>query len=224
MGINIKYLKLALLTLWAGLFLTAAVLLWQSGYAISDVPELLNHWLNDFGLVNASLIYIVLYTIRPLIFFPATLLTISSGLIFGPVLGIVFTVIGENFSASFAFALARWFGRSWVASNENEFLAKWEKKLQQNGLVTVLILRMVMLPFDLVNYGCGLTSLKYRDYALGTAIGIMPALIAYVLLGGSVSATNESKLMTLILSLIFMALGLGLAFYLKHKPGSQSVP
>lgn len=210
------------MALWATLFLSVATLLWQSGYTISEIPELLNDWLNDFGLLNASLIYIVLYTIRPLIFFPATLLTISSGMLFGPVLGVIFTMIGENFSASFAFALARWFGRSWVASKENEFVKKWEEKLQQNGLVTVLILRMIMLPFDLVNYGCGLTSLKYRDYALGTAIGIMPTLIAYVLLGGSVSASNESKVMTLILSLLFMALGLGLAIYLKRRPNNQT--
>ena len=89
----------------------ALTLWWRSGIALTEVPVLLEHWLNDVGLFNAALVYIVFYTVRPLVLFPATLLTVASGLIFGPWLGTFFTIIGENANANFGFTLSRWFGR-----------------------------------------------------------------------------------------------------------------
>ena len=81
--------------------------LWaRSGIALTAIPALLERWLRDFGFFRAAATYVVLYAVRPLLLFPATLLTVASGLIFGPWLGTLFTVVGENASANLAFALA----------------------------------------------------------------------------------------------------------------------
>ena len=165
------------------------------------------------------MIYIIFYALRPLVLFPASLLTIASGLVFGPILGIVFTIVGENASANFAFFLARWLGREAVAAREYEgsFAEKWDKRLSQNGLVTVLIMRLIYFPFDLVNFSCGLTSMRQRDFAVGTFIGILPTLISFVLFGGVASAGNQNRLLTIILAVFFFFIGLVFVHLFKRR-------
>ena len=186
------------------------------------MPSLLQKWLDNVGLLNAAFIYIVLYAIRPLILFPATLLTVASGLIFGPWLGTLFTIIGENASANFGFSLVRWFGRESVASHSTPLISRWDEKLKQNGLVSVMTMRLIMLPFDAVNFSCGLTSIRHRDYAIGTFIGILPSLIGFVLLGGIVAPGVHNRTLVIILSALFMLIGFGIAHYLKRR-GSDEV-
>ena len=103
---------------------------------MTEIPRLLEQWLSDVGLFRAALIYIVIYAVRPLILFPATLLTVASGLIFGPWLGTLFTVVGENSSANLGFVLVRWLGRDTVKAHSTEWLSRWDEKLKQNGIVS----------------------------------------------------------------------------------------
>ena len=211
--------KRALAVIWLIFFAFVLLSWWRSGVPLQKIPYHLEAWLEQFGLFNAALIYVVFYTVRPLILFPASLLTIASGLVFGPLLGILFTIIGENASANFAFALARWFGRDLVAAREQEgsLAAKWDERLRRNGLVTVLIMRLIYLPFDLVNFACGLTSMRQRDFAVGTFIGILPALVSFVLFGGVASASNENRILTLTLAVVFFFLGLVIARLFKQR-------
>jgi uncharacterized membrane protein YdjX (TVP38/TMEM64 family) len=214
-------LKLIFGGLWLSLFLFALYNWWQSGIALTSIPTLLQEWLDNVGLVNAALIYIVLYAVRPLILFPATLLTIASGLIFGPWLGTLFTIIGENASANFGFSLVRWFGRESVASHSTPLISRWDEKLKQNGLVSVMTMRLIMLPFDAVNFSCGLTSIRHRDYAIGTFIGILPSLIGFVLLGGIAAPGVHNRTLVIILSALFMLIGFSIAHYLKRRGSDE---
>ncbi|MCF6177914.1 MAG: TVP38/TMEM64 family protein [Geopsychrobacter sp.] len=215
-----RRLKWLLALLW-GLLLLAVFVLWRKSHLPwREIPYRLESALEDFGLYKAALIYVVIYTLRPFLLFPATLLTVTSGLLFGPWLGILFTIIGENASANVAFCVARWFGRDWVKQKSGVTLAKYEQRLLENGLVTVLILRLIMLPFDAVNYGCGLTAVRHRDYAIATFIGILPALIAFVLLGGIGAAGAGNRWWLLVGSLVFLVLGILLARWLGRREQS----
>ena len=214
---TISPVKLMFGILWFGLLLLALTLWWRSQVALSGIPAQLAQWLGDVGLFNAALIYIMIYTVRPLVFFPATLLTVASGLIFGPWLGILFTIVGENASANLGFVLSRWLGRGAVKSRLHGVMGRWDEKLERNGLLAVLTMRLVMLPFDAVNFGCGLTAIRHRDYAVGTFIGILPSLIGFVLLGGFAAPEVRNRSLILGLSLCFMLLGFGIARYLKRR-------
>ena len=204
--------------LWLALFLFSLFSWFQSNIRLSEIPDALHKWMSDFGLFKSAAIYITLYTIRPLILFPATLLTVASGLIFGPWLGILFTIIGENASANLAFCLSRWFGKDWVRQHEHGSILKWEEKLKEKGLLTVLIMRLIYLPFDAVNYGCGLTSTRQIDFFMGTFLGIIPGLVSFVLLGGTAASGVESRLLIFGSALFFFFLGLIIA-KLLHKKG-----
>jgi uncharacterized membrane protein YdjX (TVP38/TMEM64 family) len=213
--------KLLCSGLWLSLFLVALTLWWRSGIALTEVPALLERWLADVGLFQAALVYIVFYAVRPLVLFPATLLTVASGLIFGPWLGTLFTIIGENASANFGFVLSRWLGRTSVANHLSESLSHWDVRLRENGLVAVLSMRLIMLPFDAVNFGCGLTAVRHRDYAVGTFIGILPSLIGFVLLGGVAAPGVQNRSLVVTLSILFMVFGFGIAKVLKRKDAAR---
>jgi uncharacterized membrane protein YdjX (TVP38/TMEM64 family) len=159
----------------------------------------------------------VFYAVRPLLLFPATLLTVASGLIFGPWLGNLFTIFGENASANLAFALARWFGRQAVVDHASKRLRRWDAELEQNAIVAVLSLRLLMLPFDAVNYGCGLTAMRQRDYAIGTFFGILPSLIGFVLLGGVAAAGVRHRTAMLVLAVLCMGLGFAMARHIRRR-------
>lgn len=213
--------KLILALLWFSVFLFALFSWFQSEIKLTEIPDALHKWMSDFGLFKSAAIYVILYTIRPLILFPATLLTVASGLIFGPWLGILFTIIGENASANLAFSVSRWFGKDWVRKHEHGTILKWEEKLRENGLMTVLMMRLIYLPFDAVNYGCGLTSVRHIDFFIGTFLGIIPALVSFVLLGGTVASGVESRLLIFGSAIFFFFLGLIMA-KLLHKKGAHN--
>ena len=213
---KVNPVKLIFGCLWISLFLIALTLWWRSGIALTEIPDLLEHWLNSACLLKAALIYILIYTVRPLVLFPATLLTIASGLIFGPWLGTLFTIVGENTSANLGFSLSRWFGRKLVKTHLS-IIDRWGEKLAQKGIIAVITMRLLMLPFDAVNFGCGLTAIQHRDFAIGTFIGILPSLIGFVLLGGVAASGVKNRLLILLLSLCFMLLGLSIARLLKLR-------
>ena len=214
---SINPIKLTVGSLWLCSLLFVLFFWLRSNVALTDTPQLLKQWLNNVGVLKAALIYIVIYTVRPLVLFPATLLTVVSGLIFGPWLGTLFTVIGENCSANFGFTLSRWFGRKTVETHLSSKVSIWDEKLRNNGISTVLTMRLLMLPFDAVNFGCGLTAIRQRDYAIGTFIGILPSLIGFVLLSGVAASGVQNRLIVLSLSVFFMVLGFGIAHHLKRK-------
>ncbi|MBE9504229.1 MAG: TVP38/TMEM64 family protein [Proteobacteria bacterium] len=211
--------KLLFASLWAILFVFIVALWYRSGIELTSIPNVLHDHLSEFGHLKAALTYIILYTIRPLILFPATLLTIASGLIFGPWLGILFTIIGENASANLAFTLARWLGRDWISSHEHGTVLRWEEKIRGNTIGTVLVMRLIYLPFDAVNYGCGLTSMRHVDYFIGTFLGIIPGLLSFVLLGGTAAASVTNRLLIFGMAVFFFIFGLIIARLLhKMKP------
>jgi uncharacterized membrane protein YdjX (TVP38/TMEM64 family) len=57
--------------------------------------------------------------------------------------------------------------------------------VHRRGFLTVLALRLnLLLPFDGINYGLGLTPIRLPSYVLGTLVGIIPGTLAYVALSG----------------------------------------
>lgn len=138
------------------------------------------------GTTYGPLLYIIVYALRPIIFFPATLLTLLSGALFGFWQGVLFTVFGENMSANFAYFLGRVFGKDILPEDGVGILNKWQEKVQKRGFESVLIMRFIYLPFDAVNYGCGILRVKWKEYFLATLIGIMPGLMAFVGFGASI--------------------------------------
>lgn len=167
---------------WAGLIYTFQYYRVTNNLSYQDVLfQILNFFTTTMW---GPLIYMILYAIRPLILFPATLLTALSGALFGFWWGVLYTIIGENTSANFAYWIGRFFGKD--LRLEDTLIGKWVEALRNNSFGAVLLMRLFYFPFDLTNYGAGIVKAKWSEYFFATLIGIMPGLTTFVALGAAV--------------------------------------
>ncbi len=123
--------------------------------------------------VWAPVAYMVVYGVGVCLFLPGTLLTGLGAAIFGPYYGFVYVWIGAMLGAVAAFFIGRTLGREFAASLVGDRLKKYDDAIERNGFATVLYLRLVYFPFTPMNFGMGLTKVKFRDYLLGTGLGII---------------------------------------------------
>lgn len=183
------------------------------GIHLLEIQNQMQIFISSYG-IWAGLVFVVLYAIRPLIFFPSSVLTPLAAVLFGSMLGWVYAFVGALLSATVAFFMARYFGRHFVQESQNVFIQKYDAKLKQNAFETILTLRLIPLfPFDFVNYVCGLSAVPYRTYIIATLIGILPGLTAYIFLGGALM--NPWLLVPTVA--LFAILIVGSRYYKKKK-------
>jgi uncharacterized membrane protein YdjX (TVP38/TMEM64 family) len=135
------------------------------------------------------LLYILIYTLRPLAFFSAIVVTLLGGAIWGPVWGTVFVVIGSNMSATLAYGFGRVFGQGVLATGESDasagVVSRYAERLRANAFSTILVMRLIFLPYDLVNYLSGFLRVPYRPFILASILGSLPGTLTFVLAGAS---------------------------------------
>lgn len=132
----------------------------------------------------AAAAFVLLYAAITLTPAPKNLLSIAAGLVFGFTTGVALVYLGALLGAAAAFALGRWLGREAVERRTGARVEALDALLRRRGLAAVIGVRLIpIIPFTAINYAAGLTAVRLRDYALGTAIGIIPGTVAYVALG-----------------------------------------
>lgn len=130
------------------------------------------------------ILYAALYAALTLTPAPASVVSITAGVLFGLPVGLGVVMAGALTGATIAFGLARVLGRGAVERVEGERLRRLDALLHRRGLLAMIGVRLVpLLPFAALNYACGLSGVRPRDYVLGTAVGILPGATAYVTIG-----------------------------------------
>jgi uncharacterized membrane protein YdjX (TVP38/TMEM64 family) len=154
-------------------FIIAAILLIRftpvKNYLTADA---LGAFLETAGLW-APVLYMMIYAVGVCLFLPGTLLTGLGAAIFGAYWGFLYVWIGAMMGASAAFFIGRTLGREFAASLIGEKLKKYDDAIERNGFATVLYLRLVYFPFTPMNFGMGLTKVRFWDYVAGTGLGII---------------------------------------------------
>ncbi len=150
-------------------------------------------WVQAQGAI-APLIFIGIYIIATVLAVPASALTVMSAPLFGVPMGILCTMIGATIGASICFLISKYFARSMVKGilEKNEKFKKLEALTEKNGYVIVAITRLVPLfPFNLLNYGFGLTNIPFKVYLLWTILCILPGVILFVTGVGAITYALE---------------------------------
>ena len=183
-----KSLKLGILVLIGFLLTTAPV---QAQEAVSsggfNPQELLRNalqWIDSLGAVGA-IAFMVIYIVATVAFLPGSILTLGAGVVFGVVLGSVYVFIGATIGATCAFLVGRYLARGWISQKiaGNEKFAAIDQAVGREGLKIVLLTRLSpVFPFNLLNYGLGITGVSLKDYVIGS-VGMIPGTIMYVYLG-----------------------------------------
>ncbi|MCC5630955.1 TVP38/TMEM64 family protein [Nostoc sphaeroides] len=141
-------------------------------------------WIDSLGTVGA-IAFIALYIIATVAFFPGSILTLGSGVIFGVVWGSLYVFIGATLGATAAFLVGRYLARDWVAGKiaDNKKFAAIDQAVGREGLKIVLLTRLSpIFPFNLLNYGFGITGVSLKDYFIGS-VGMIPGTVMYVYIG-----------------------------------------
>ncbi|MFH1725729.1 MAG: TVP38/TMEM64 family protein [Elusimicrobiota bacterium] len=209
--------KWVVLGIWLLLTGAAGYAFLRSGIPVTKAPEAIRDGILHLGPWG-PLAFIVAYSVRALFFIPASILTAAAGLVWGPAGGIIYTIVGENLSSTFAFYLARLLGRQWFKSHDNRFLHGVNKHLKKHGFMTVLVLRLVYAPFDVVNYGCGLTSMRFLPFAAATFLGVLPGVVTFVYFGSGLLDPRN-----LVISAVLFVLTLILARVVQRRQGAQEI-
>ena len=133
----------------------------------------------------APLAFIVVYAggVCPVV--PGTLLTGLGAALFGPYLGFVYVWIGAMFGASGAFVIGRSLGRDFAASLIGDRLQRYDDAISRNGFATVLYLRLIYFPFTPLNFGMGLTRVRFMEYVAGTGLGILVGTFVFTFFIGT---------------------------------------
>ncbi|WP_256983687.1 TVP38/TMEM64 family protein [Rhodococcus sp. 15-649-2-2] len=152
-------------------------------------------------------LFVVLYAVLSATPFPASTLTIASGLLFGLAVGATVVVFAATIGAYLGYWGARALGRGQVARTEWDRLRRLDAMLGRRGLVSVLLVRLVPLPFSLVNYAAGVSAVGQRDYVVGTMVGIVPATVAYTALGAYGTSPLSWPFAVALLAVLAIAAG-----------------
>ncbi len=131
-------------------------------------------------------LFILVVAASMLLILPCFIFTLSAGFLFGAIKGTLFILIGSTAGASVAFLAGRFLFRDRVtaALAKREKMRRFVRIVEHEGWRFVMITRMVpMFPFKLSNYAFGTTSIPFRQFLLGTSIGIIPLSVTNVYAG-----------------------------------------
>lgn len=167
-----------------GLFLVLA-----AGIALAVVyrdqfnAETLENWVKDAGAAG-PVIYILIYALGTLFFLPGSVLTLTGGALFGPVMGTFVNLTGATLGALGSFLIARYLAHDWVANKTGGRIKTLMDGVETEGWRFVAFVRLVPLfPFNLLNYALGLTRIKLMHYVIASYVFMLPGAIAYTYLG-----------------------------------------
>ena len=108
------------------------------------------------------------------------------GFVFGFLPGLLFSAVAIPLGAQSAFEFGRWAGRPWIRRKvtQSRRMHAIEAALQEKAFVIVVLTRLsLIIPFNLLNYAFGTTSVNATTHLLATAVGMLPAIALYSYLG-----------------------------------------
>lgn len=214
--------KFAALAFWAFVVGGSYLYARQNGLSLEDTVTAIANFVTNS--LYGPLLYMIIYALRPLFFFPATILTLLGGFLFGPI-GIIYTIIGSNASAMVAYGVGRYFGQGVLEDEDNAgVIRRYAQRMRDNSFETILIMRLIFLPYDLVNYAAGFLRIDWKAFLAATAIGSVPGTVSFVLLGASFGTLDELLAgdislnpVTLIASVAIIGISLVLSRFVKRR-------
>ena len=191
------------------IFLAALLCLFVAVTATGSLPsaDRIRDWGEGFGALG-PLVYIPFAAVLNCLLVPGPVLAGGAGLLFGTALGTAVALTSAVLASSSQLLIARYVAGGQIGQLLPERVRRIDDFLERRGFFAVLYVRLAPgIPYVLANYGSGLTKLRLRDMAAGTAVGAIPRTFAYAALGGSLSDLGAPEAKAAIALLVVMAIG-----------------
>ena len=188
----------------------------QKDRLLDLLTQLREHWWGPIG-------FILIYGIGCVLALPGSLLTLCGGAIFGVAWGTIYNILASNLGATLAFLMARYFGRDFISRFMKGRVEAFDEKVASHGFRFIFTLRLIpLIPFNGLNLGSGLSKIKYRDYLLGSVLGMLPGTFIYTyfadaLLKGATGSGKRAYINLIIASALLILISLVPTLYKKFK-------
>ena len=173
-----------------------SVIVLANVFGLGEKVGSLRDWIEGLGAWG-PLVFLLLYVAGVVLAIPGAAITVAAGALFGSVVGVVLVSIGSTVGAALAFLIARYFARESTARwlGRNEKFSKLDEMTEKHGAVMVAIVRLVPLfPFNLVNYGFGLTKVPFWTYVFWSWLCMLPMTVLFVVGADAVTqAVSEGR-------------------------------
>ena len=164
------------------LALVIALLVLARFLGLADRLGDLRDWIKSLGALG-SLVFILIYVAAVVAAIPAAPFSLAAAALFGSVWGVIVINIGATLGTGLAFLVGRYLARQSVVNwlGHNEKFRRLDQLTEEHGAIIVALTRLVpIFPFNLLNYGFGLTRVPFWTYIFWTWLCIIPGTVLYV--------------------------------------------
>ena len=159
-----------------------AILVLSYVFGIGEKLVALRGWIEALGALG-PVVFIFIYAGAVVAALPGSAITIIAGAIFGSLLGVIVVSIASTLGAALAFLVSRYFARDATAKwlSKREKFRKLDDLTEKHGASMVALVRIVpIFPFNIVNYGFGLTKVRFWTYVFWSWVCMLPGTVLYV--------------------------------------------
>lgn len=159
---------------------------WQPDFSDSFNREAVSGYVEAARASNLSIAWIAgIYLVAGAVFFPVTVLNLTTVIVFGPVYGLFLALFGSLVSAAAAFVAGKIIGDKLLFMFESTF-EKIKHYVRKGGILGMTLVRFIPIaPYTLVNLVFGLTGVSFLSYMLATFFGLLPGVFAKAVFGGA---------------------------------------
>lgn len=161
------------------------LLLFAIGWLLRDRfgASLLVDWLRPLG-PWAPIVYMIIFLIAPPLLIPGAPITIAGGALFGPLWGTLYSLFSATGGAALAFLFSRYVAGEWAERRASGIVRRLKEGVEEQGWRFVAFTRLVPLfPYNALNYGFGLTRIKFSHYVMTSFVCMLPGAAAYSFIG-----------------------------------------
>jgi len=194
-----------------------AILVLSYVFGIGERLVALRDWIQALGALGPA-VFILIYTAAGVAALPGSAITIIAGAIFGSVLGVIVVSIASTLGASLAFLIGRYFARDATAKwlSKREKFKKLDDLTEKHGAIMVALVRIVpIFPFNFVNYGFGLTRVRFWTYVFWSWLCMLPGTVLYVVGTDAISQAIIQKRVPWTLVGVIIGVGILLVMLVK---------
>ncbi|RMG58970.1 MAG: sulfurtransferase [Gammaproteobacteria bacterium] len=146
-------------------------------------PQQVQAFIEGLGWAG-PVVFVLLYAVGTVLFFPGSVLTLAGGALFGPLWGTLINLTGATLGAVLSFLVARYLASDWVERRLGGRLKQLKEGVEQEGWRFVAFVRLVPLfPFNLLNYALGVTRIPLWTYAWSSFLFMAPGALVYTWMG-----------------------------------------
>jgi pyruvate/2-oxoglutarate dehydrogenase complex dihydrolipoamide dehydrogenase (E3) component/uncharacterized membrane protein YdjX (TVP38/TMEM64 family) len=206
------------------LVLIVAILILARVFGLGEKLGALRDWLHGLGPLG-PVVFTFIYIIAVVAALPGSALSIAAGALFGSVVGVILVSIGATIGASLAFLISRYFAResmvNWLGKNEK--FQRLDRLTEEQGAIIVALTRLVpIFPFNLLNYGFGLTRVPFWTYVFWSWLCMLPGIVLYVVGADAVAKALAQGKIPWYLVGAFLAVLIFLVIVVRFAKGKLS--